>query len=180
MDPFQPGILCDPVTQQTINSTVEISEISACLHVPHRTGHGHVLTDARSCAQAQFGNSECAQGSLYSFICQTTLFLQLSLCLLYWKFSLCRSSGWEIHCHCHRGGSSSCYDLGHTYVLGIYPHISFLWSIKILKTLETSAPSRDMIHPWPSLKIQSHLTQIKFQYLELEWRLIQSMEIPHW
>lgn len=64
MGPFHLGILCDSVTQQTINSRVEISESgSACLTTCPETGHGHgrVLMDAWSCVQAQLGNSECAQ-----------------------------------------------------------------------------------------------------------------------
>lgn len=52
----------------------------------------------------------------YSSVCQTTLFLQLSLCFFCWKFSHCRASRWETHCHCRRGGSSS-VDMSWEFIL---------------------------------------------------------------
>lgn len=63
----------------------------------------------------------------YSFICQTTL-LQLSLCLFCWKFSHCRASGWEAHCH--RGGSSSIdmsWNLSPLLLFMLYKNIKKHW-----------------------------------------------------
>lgn len=99
MGPFQPGTLCDPLVTADINRCGDL-----CLTTCPSLGWTQTCPDR--CQVVGSGSVWQLWMCPYSFICQTTL-LQLSLCLFCWRFSHCRASGWDAHCHCHRGGSSS-------------------------------------------------------------------------